>query len=485
MLSTERNNQNVFLWALVAIIPFVFMAVSFIHDQWTWGLMDDLNYLNQHGGWWSSTINNFQGLLLWGTFRPSYAAYLAAFYPLFQNAPKLFYLFKLILVAATLLIWGYNARLLTGKAIAQFLLPSISLSYYFFYDSAKYLSIQEPLGLFFLGIALLCFINAGILPAAENKPLGWGWLSAGLVLLVLCVLSKEVFVTSAIAMAGMFLLTTLIYKNRSLGWLGIILFLSASAYGLFLKLGFQHGYTARYSFTDWHKISWNFHDWLSRSFVFHAPWVLLIVIFIIFRFVKREPVLRNKQESIALATGAALYFLFLLVLLPWQVSDFYAIPLGVFFAFFATVLLVDDLDKAGGVVIKTIIFFALIFNISVCYFSFGKMITYKNDTIRLLDWLTYNQEFQEAMQRGWNVATNAWEPGDKIPELLKIRTGIAIPHFSYVPSVKDIVTNPRILYYLYNPYSGDQDLRLIHQLYSVVFSSQNWTLFERIQGIHT
>jgi len=479
MSSSERNNKNVFLWALVAIVPFTIMAVSFCYDQWTWGLMDDLNYLDQHGGWLASTINNFLNLVTWGTCRPTYAAYLAAFYPLFHNAPKLFYIFKLAIVAATLMIWGFNARLLTGKRIAQYLLPSITLSYYFFYDSAKYLSIQEPLGLFFLGIALLCFITAGIFPAERRKPLLWKWLIAGLLSLILCVLSKEVFVTCAMVLAGTFILTSLIHKNRPLLWSGIFIFLLALAYGLFLKISFQHGYTARYNFMDFGKILSNLHDWLTRSLVFHLPWILLMTAFGTISFLKRVTIFKNKRKFIGLATGAALYSLFLVILLPWQVSDFYAIPLGLFFAFFTTLFLADDLEKCSGWPLKIIVSSALIFNISVCYCSFEKMTSYRNDTVQLLDWLTYNHEFNSAIQHGWEIATNAEEPGHAIPELLKRRTGATIPPFSYVPSVKDIVSGPRTLYYLYNPYSGDQDLRLIHQVYSVVFSSRNWTLFER------
>ena len=479
MSSTDRNNQNTFLWALVAIVPLGFMAVSFFHDQWTWGLADDTGYLHIQGGWWPWTKKYFLALFSWGECRPTYAAYVATFYPLFHNAPKLFYLFKLILVAGTLMMWGYSARLLTKKPLAQFLLPSIVLSYYFFYDTMEYLSAQEPLGLFFLSLALLCFISAGVLPAEQKKPIRWEWLLVGLALLVFSAFSKEMFVTCALALSGMLFLTSIIYRNRPLRWWGTILFLFFLAYALYLKFWFQHGYTAGYSFKDWGKISWNLRDWLTRSFIFHLPWLLVAIIFGSKRILRREPIPINKLGTIGLATGAVLYFSYLIVLLPWQVSDFYAAPLGVFFAFFATLFLADDLERCKGWLIKTIIGLMLMFNIGVCYCSFGKMVAYRNDTIQLLDWLTYNQEFRAAMERGWKVSTNAWEAGDTIPALLEIRTGIKIPSFSHVTLVKEIIYTPRTLYYLYNPSLGDQDLRLIHQLYSVVFSSRSWTLFER------
>ena len=130
-LSNPRSNTAV--WAVVAIVPFLIMATSFFVDPWGWGLMDDWSLQAMpHQGWLASTMRYFHSTLSGGTCRWTFAAYAAAFYPLFHEAPQLFYLFKLSLVASTLVIFGISAWLITGKKVAIFLVPVIACSFYFF-----------------------------------------------------------------------------------------------------------------------------------------------------------------------------------------------------------------------------------------------------------------------------------------------------------------------------------------------------------------
>jgi hypothetical protein len=476
----QQRNQNVFLWALVALVPLVLIGTSFFVDHWGWGLMDDPGLVMQASqGWWSRTIGMFQALHNWGTFRFTYAAYVSFFYPLFHQSPQLFYLFKLGLVSLTLLLWGINARLLTGKSISVFLLPCVALSYYFFYDAFGYLSIQEPLGLFFGACAFLCFIIGALQKAQRQLPIHAGWLCAGVIFLILCVQSKEVFVSSALAAGVMLFLIFLTYKRKTLLFLSLVILLTATGYALYLKFCFQHAYSSQYDLTNGQKLLSNAHVWLMHSFVFHLPWALLWAIFAAGRFLKKEGGAMDRNARIGLITGAFNYALFLLLLLPWQVSDFYAIPLGLFFAFTLTMVLAPYLEELKGWPNKAIILTVLVLNLAVCYCSFGKMAAYRNDTSQLLDWLKYNEDFNKAADNGFTTATNAPEAGDRIPELLQMQTGRSIPHFAPMYSVKDIVYNQKVLYYLYNPTLGDQDLRLINRLFSVVYSSRSWTLFRK------
>ena len=169
----------------------------------------------------------------------------------------------------------------------------------------------------------------------------------------------------------------------------------------------------------------------------------------------------------------------MLLMLPWQVTDFYVIPLGVFFAFAVTMVLVRFLDTAPGWVTKSAVLLALVFNVLVCGQAFGKMASYRNDTAQLLDWLKYNQQYRQDVGQGFQTATNAMEAGVAIPQLLAKETGVLIPAFPEKYIVKEIMYDPKVVYYLYNPRMGDQDLRRISQMWSVAFSSKSWTLFRR------
>ena len=475
----DKKNDFVFLWALAAVAPLLMIGGSFFIDQWTWGLMDDMSLLSQSGWWGKRCFDLFQGFLTWGTCRWTYAAYAATFYPIFENAPKFFYIFKMLIVVGTLLIWGKNAQMLTQCRTALFLLPVVALSYYFFYDSFSYLSIQEPLGLFFSGLAIFCFIKGCILTAVEVKPLRLGMILGGVVFMVLGVCSKEVFLSVPLAFGAALMLWAFHYRRKDMGIFAGMLIFVAIGYAVFLKFFFQHGYSSSYDLRNWNKISTNLIVWLKCSVVYHLPWLVLMLVGGIAQWRKRAAISLGQPAVFGVIASVFMYGLFLVLLLPWSVNSFYAIPLGILFAFAAVVVLAEFLETAPAWVTRGVVFLMLGFNIIVCAQAFGNMVAYRNDTAQLLDWVQYNKQFHLDLDQGFGLATNATEAGVAIPALLEKERRIKIPVFSAMPKVRDIVYDQKVIYYLYCVSYGDQDLRLINEMWSVVFSSKTWILFRR------
>ena len=137
----ETSNNRFLYWVLIILAPVVFIAGIIISDQWYWGLMDDFGFFSNTNSWIERFVSSVKGFMTFGIFRPTLAAYVPIFYPLFKHSPTSFYIFRLIFSVVSLFIWGGNAAIFSRKKTAIFLVPAISLTFYFFYDSFYYLSI--------------------------------------------------------------------------------------------------------------------------------------------------------------------------------------------------------------------------------------------------------------------------------------------------------------------------------------------------------
>lgn len=476
----KKFSGNDFFWALVALAPLAMIAGSYLTDHWTWGLMDDLGMLARSGTWWQRCTSLFATMFSAGSCRPMFAPYVATFYPFFKTSPQSFYFFKLFLTSGTLLLWGLSARALTKQHVSLFLVPAIALSFPFFYDTFAYLSIQEPQGMFFLGLAVYFLVKGCVLPVAENQPLRFSFLIPGILFLLLSGLNKEIFSVSVFAFGIAMAFWALIYRRASLLWSALGVVILSAAYLVYLKFFFAHAYSSRYDMKDIGTIINNWHLWLHQSAVYHLPWGILLVLAIFSGVKNKRPVCPEPAAAFGVIAGILFYASFLLLLLPWQVTDFYVIPLGVFFAFGSSMILGNFLSCCGLWLGRVLVVLALCLNILVCQYSFGKMAAYRNDTAQLIDWMEHNQQFHQDMAAGFIGATNAQEAGDTIPQLLNKQAGISVPSFSFLYQVKDIMSAPKVVYYLYNPKLGDQDLRRINMMWSEVYSSRSWILFRRI-----
>jgi hypothetical protein len=478
-----QKRDQIFMWAVVAAVPVVLMAVSFIFDPWSWGLMDDMSQLRtlRQESWWSAA-----GKILQSSFRGEdgkltwlFYIYMTTFYPLFQNDPKAFYFFKLLITAATLGVWAFNVRLLTRSWAGSFLLCAVAFSFYSFYDAVVFLSSHEILGAFFMGLALTAFIHGAVLPIAAGKRCSWGVIALGWVAVFLAFGCKEPFVFAFLGL-GLSLGVWSCMRRRWDTELHALLILAASmSYGFFLKFFIQKGYTARYDPTNFPVLTANLAVWFKTVAVFHAPWIALAVTALVLQWRRRSSALAGSAPFFGVLVGLSMYAVYLAGILPWQANSYHVVPLGVFFAFSAAVFLSKFLEEASPWLVRIIAASALIFEMAVCYHSFGAMAHYRNDTQVLVSWMATNHQFQTDMAQGWQGATNAWEPGRAVPDLLKREHGITVEAFAPKFNVKEIICDHKCVYYLYDPKLGDQDLRRLKEMWSVVFQSKSWILFRR------
>lgn len=478
-----QKREHIFLWAIIAVVPVILMSASFLFDQWSWGLMDDVGLLriSHEKAWWpsvceivKSSFSGQDGKLTW-----VYYAYAVTFYPIFENAPRLFYFFKLFIAVVSLLIWGFNVRLLTNSWLGALFLCVVAFSFYNFYDAIFYLSTHEILGVFFLGVALTAFITGVIRPVAEGKRCSWPPVLLGWLCLLLACGSKEPFVFTFLGLGVGLGLWAWLRRRWDVGLQAFAMIASSVLYGLVLKIFIQKGYTARYNPTDFPVLWANLCIWWRDVALFHLPWMALIVLIIILQRFRKIPIVAGSTALFGILTGSLFYIFYLLVILPWQANSYHVVSLGVFFAFVTAVAAANFLEHSSGKVLGLIALGGLVFEILVCSHSFGAMATYRNDSADLVKWMKYNHQFQRDMAEGWRGATNAIEAGETFPKLLEKQSGAKIEPFYSSFNVKGIICDPKVVYYLYDPKLGDQDLRRLEFMWSVAFESKSWTLFRR------
>jgi hypothetical protein len=395
------------------------------------------------------------GLVEFGVLRPTFTAYSAIFYRLFNDWVIGFYIFKLLLTAITLVVWGFLAYRITGERISFWLVSAVTLSFHYFYDSIFYLSSQEILGLFFLGIALHFFLS-GIIWKEKKPTIGIAWLLEflGLLCLVLAFFSKEPFVATGVAVGigYIFLVARQLLRSREkkINWkeliTAILLIGISLGYGLFLMISIRRGYSSGYDPFNTVKMFNSLYGWARKDFVNHVPWILG-TIWILYNCPKFSGD-QGRRFSWGLVTGIFIYCGYLLILLPWSTNSYYATPFGLFFGFCVALVVASRCKRLSRARQGIVIIISLTMNIVVCLYALHRESIYQYDTSNLLQWARISVDDEKYDLS--SVAINAAEPAVGIPHLLQMKWNISVPQFEYVSA-----PNPdRHKLFLYSPRFG-------------------------------
>ncbi len=485
----HENDKQFGLWAMVAIVPLITVFFSFILGPWSWGLMDDYTILVSGNGILERFWHYFTGLGQWGVFRPTFALHSALFYGIFENTPRFFYIFRLLEISALLMIWGACAYRITRKKIALVLLPAITLSFHYFYDGFFYLSSQEAIGLFFLGLAVWLFSDhiEPILKADTYQRVGrldWKKWLAGVFMLLCALGAKETFISCAMAIGTAYLYLAWALRRNSLAravfFYALGLIAVAVLWAALILIFIKSNYTSGYSVTDMTKLGSNFQAWFRKDFFNHSPW-LIAAVWVLFVTDKSGNFL-NAMRGIpmrlkwGIALGILLYGGFLLILLPWNTLSYYAAPLGLLWAFLITMLISEAVSRAGASLQIALIVGALFMNQFICQYALAREATYQYDTANLMTWLKTNESFVND-ERPDLVATNAMEPAAAIPGLMNRIRGTHLKPFKWATDSAQISQGPQN-YYLYSPRFYGVDLSKLKQ-WEIVFLSKNWVMYKR------
>lgn len=435
--------------------------------------MDDLNILSLGNSVASRTGLWFQGLSSYGQFKPLTALHAGFFYTVFENNPAGFYVFRVCEILATLLLWGLFAYKLTRSIISIVLVGVITLSFHYFYDAFFYLSSAETIGLLFLGIAMNLFLfNLG------RVTLIW---SLGLLFLLAAFASKETFVSSGLALGVSYLYLAWGHrqKNERPRYIFTALFLIVIAfiYGVCLLMFVKSGYSMRYSW-NMAKFAENFTVWVKKDFYNHLPWLIAAIIISVAKaFNGKERGRIDIRQKWGLLLGFLLYAGFLLILIPWNTSSYYVVPLGLFFGLLLTLFLSDSLFGLNLKLQFSIVILALIFNQLVCLYALNRESAYQYDTKNVAQWLI---GFSESAESGWNdcVQTNAIEPAETLPQLINRRSGVKINKFHWLRDTNQLAYNVGCDLYLYSPRFSAIDLAKLKD-WEIVFLSKNWIMYKR------
>ena len=487
-----NKEQHIFLtWLVVALAPILTILFSYIFGNWSWGLMDDLTLLGFEGSMFQRIWACLTGFIGFGEFKPTFALYVGLFYSTFKSNPVLFYISKLLLICLLLVIWGLLGYRITEKKISIVLVPAVTLSFHYFYDSFFFLSSHEFLGILFFGLAAHLFLNSvkgifqGFASSGEAGLRDFNWVNwfLGVVLLFGSYGAKETFVACGMALGFSFFYLAFELRRtqavKSLIISGILLILMTVGYAVLLKLFVQSSYTANYSFTNFVAIKSNFISWSKKNLVNHIPWIIAAI----FIYVRAKDF--NKKNGFlevplivkwGIALGIFSYGGFLLILLPWNTVSYYATPLGLFFAFVVGILIAKDVEKLSFRLNVLLVLFALSINLFICNYALNREGTYQNDTVNLMHSLENNLVSIDGV-KDHRVFSNAMEPATAIPGLMNRQWGLNIRQFQYSLKTNEYVSE-NIWYYLYSPRFPRVDVSVFKD-WSVIFYSKNWVVYCR------
>lgn len=479
-------------WLPAALVPLAALLFAFVLRRWNWGLMDDLTILGTGSGARERFWNYFTGMCEWGVFRPVYALHSAAFYTLFERMPQWFYVFRLFEISLVLLVWGYIAFRITGKTASLVIVPAVTLSFHYFYDSFFYLSSQEGIGLFFSGLAVLFFLSGTESLAGSDfggkDALRWKaaiarWLP-GFLFLLFSFGSKETFLSVGAALGVSFLFLSLAFRRRreslALCVLGFLIAVATCAFGVFLVSCVRGGYTSQYSLATGTLMT-NLGRWAKKDLGNHAPW--LVFIFALFLALRKGKSVLIGELSLkqrwGLFLGMLLYLWFLAIVLPWNTVTYYATPFGLFFGFMLGILLPFALSKLTLGSRLTLAMFMLFFNMLVCSYAVNREVTYQYDTDNLLHWLRLNDRFHQAQDGAAPlIQSNAMEPASAIPKLAKAKWGLDLVPIFWAPEPSAGLQAQQCDLFIYSPRFGSIDTGKVAG-WRVLFFSKNWVAYER------
>lgn len=484
----SRDRVSLALWLFVFLVPVLTIINAFILQKWGWGIMDDLQTLTS-GKWIiDRAINYFKDLVSFGVFRPTYTIHAALFYTIFDNRPDLLYIVKALEICIVLILWGFWAYRITRKRVAVILVPAITLSFHYFYDTFFYLSSQEIIGLLFLAIAAHLFLSnlSPVLDGFSEKAIvtkiDMKKYFLAILFLIISFGAKETFTSCGIAFGLIYICLNLRLRkagNFKLSFLGLGLIAVTLAYD-FLLLKFVKGnYSSRYAINDLSAILVNINLWARKCLINHVPWLITAcTIFFLFRksSSKKDYSFRS---SFGIWTAVSLYAIFLFILLPWYAAHHYAGPLGLFFAL-AIAILVADLIPALSLNCQiAVIIPALFFNQFVCQYALQRESNYQYDTYNLIYWFRDNPLFSQGKYDNFNFYCSVPEPAYSIPVLLNRKYGVKIKKIFYSLNPDEEVEGKKCDFYLFSPrFAAAKSANLKN--WSIVFLSKNWIVYKRV-----
>ena len=473
------------LWIFAVLSPLLTLLFAFLWQRWDWGLMDDVTILNSGAGWLERFQDYFRSTRLFGQFKPFYALHSAVFYTIFADLPKGFYIFRWLEIGLVLLIWATVAYRITGTRLAFWLVPTVTLSFHYFYDAFFYLSSHEIIGLFFLGLSLHCFIPLARDPVSSeprdsSRRLLWQ-ASAGILLLLCAFMSKEPFVACGFAVGLAFLLTGCGDRkrpDRRRGlWLGILILVMTIVYAGVLLTCVKSQYTSQYDLGNASKLWANLSAWCRKDALNHLPWIIAGAV--VFFCSSGAADQRRGMPALKIwgyLLAGLLYGCYTGILLPWNTVSYYAAPLGVFFALLTAVALADRIPRLHPRLQIAGVILALSFNQMVCQYALTREAGYQYDTANLMRWIEQDSGLRDNAEAV--VRSNAMEPAAAIPGLINRRRGWALKPFRWTTNPDDGTTEEGGRYYLYSPRFHSLDLAKL-QGWDIVFLSKTWTMYVR------
>ena len=478
--SGKCNMSSAHGWLILAFVPLAVILVSFVLGGWSWGLMDDFGMLKQPGNWWERFTGFCQAWMASGYIRPTLALHSAVFYKVFASSQAAFYIFRWAECVLALGVWAFLAFRVTRSHFAAPLFVFAVLSFCQIYDAFFYLSTHEILGVLFFGFALLFFLNAFEQRLDNGGTIRWGAMAAGIFFLLLTVGSKEPFLATMGAVGASSIIVSLLDRKKGVLVFGVACLLVAAAYAVFLNNFFSRSeYTSVYVVTNFSAIGQNVLLWAQKDLLYHAPWILLAVVLMVFQ---KGAVSRpwTRARLWVFLTGALAYAGYLLVLLPWAVWGYYVLPFGFFFAFVLAVLLAERVEAlplpSFAVLAAGSFVFVLVVSATVLKFHS----TYQYDTANLMKWMATNALFEHELESGAVVRGNAIEPCNAIVSQVNALYGKGYKDFIFTPTVGAILGDAKTRYYLWGRNWGDQDLSRLGIMWTPMFVSEHWVLFRRM-----
>lgn len=469
--------SSIWLW-MAGLLPLLMVFAVVALGGWTWGFMDDLMLRAQSGSVPEKFSSLFTGLWTTGRLLPTWAMHSALFYTLFRESAFLFYFFRFFEISIMLGVWAWCAFLLTGRrmiAIPFFL--AVALSFFKIYDAFFYLSLSEPLGLLFSGVAVLIILFA-VRPALSGHGRVKVWLSLlGTGFVLLATGCKETFVVLPAAIGMALCGTSFLLKKEKKGVLfyGISFLVLAFAYILLVKGFLMRGYSASYDIS-WSTVTVNALLWMKKDFWNHAPWLVVLVCSLFFK----KPGTFDATKLFGVLLSAILYVSYCLGLLPWSTWGHYVIPLGVFFALFIVILCVEFIEDLKGPFLGLLLAGAIGFNAVLSTAAVRAHYDYQRDSQALVAWIAQNALFLHEVASGKKVRCNAYEPASAIPTMANLLYGTKYKGFMVTSSVREIMQDPDTKYYVWGPFWGDQDLRRLGDRWTPMFYSGHWVVFRRM-----
>lgn len=491
MINDDGNNGvSLMLWVFPFLLPVLTIIFSFLLQRWDWGFMNDLTILNSGKCILERFVARINHVMAFGEFTPTSALHSAIYYSIFEHFPDWFFIFRALEMCFIMFLWGFLAFRITKNILSVILVPVITLSFHYFYDGFFYISAQEPVGLFFLGVALYFFLKNLKPFLSDEKVLkdisakfNWRFWFIGLVFLFCAFGAKEPFVSGGIAFGLAYLYLAFKYRQTRYFWYfvlaGMILVIITLSYGLFLLCEVRTGYTSGYTIAM-PRMADHLGSWFKKDFINHIPWISLIIslCYINRADLKRSVLNIPLRVKWAALLGLSFYVLYLLVLLPWNTTGYYAMPLGLFFAFFITTLISGFLSRINLRLQMVIVVCFLMVNQLVCQYALNREAFYEYDKMNLIRWFSGNNGYNLASPGNACIKCNAMEASGALPSLIKWKSGISINSFAYSQDPGGVVDGKNCNFYLYTPRFGGVDLAKLKD-WNVIFFSKNWVMYHK------